>query len=125
MFWTFIVLCISLGYIIWYLVKASRPLGHMRGQSSAAESIQNQVRSGQHVRPEKESDLGFFSSCRARSRTQTSDFRSRAVPGDNLEADWSGGVCLESTGHTPCGSTTYKLWDLSGHLWSLNLGPLT
>lgn len=73
----------------------------MRGQSSATESIQDQIRSGQHVNPEKENDLGFFSSYRFRCRIQTSDFRSRAVPGDNLEAVWSGGVRLESTGHTP------------------------
>lgn len=73
----------------------------MKGQSSAAETIQNQIRSGQHMSPEKENDLGFLPSCRARCRAQTSDFRSRAVPGDSLEAVWSRGVRLESTGDTP------------------------
>lgn len=64
----------------------------MKGQSSAAETIQNQIRSGQHMSPEKENDLGFLSSCRAGSRAQTSDFRSRAVPSDGLEQGSALGV---------------------------------
>ncbi|KAJ8787585.1 hypothetical protein J1605_022900 [Eschrichtius robustus] len=68
--------------------------------------------------PEKENDLGSFCSCRARSRTQTFDYQCRALPSDNPEEAWSSrGGGLESTGHTPSGSTIYyELWVLGGPL---------
>lgn len=84
----------------------------------ASETVRNQIRSGQEMSPEKENDLGSFCSCRAGSRTQTFDFQCRSLPSDNPEEAWSSrGGGLESTGHTPSGSTIYyELWVLGGPL---------